>query len=178
MQPNTTTPMPQATAEEIYEVCWKHVTCWKWWKKCVFRSYKSYNCNFEREYMSQGCNRWAKAEGSHQTKAWMPTKSKQGSTYILCHLHVLLGSEFCSHGLFILTHRHDPKKLASTVIPTNFVLSDAFADTSTTIKQMQAVKFITQQSVPKDLAVSINTVTFWSTVSSHIRPRHTLIMQV
>ena len=91
---------------------------------------------------------------------------------------MLLGSEFHSHGLFILTHRHNPKKLASTVVPTDFVLLDAFADTSTTIKRMQAVKFIAQQSVPEDLAVSIDTVTFWSAVSSHIRPRHTLIMQV
>ena len=71
-----------------------------------------------------------------------------------------------------------PEKLASTVVPTGFVLLDAFADTSTTIKRTQAVKFIAQQSVPKNLAVAIDTITFWNTVSSHIRLRHTLIMQV
>lgn len=69
-----------------------------------------------------------------------------------------------------------PKKLASTVVPTDFVLLDAFADTSTTTKQMQAVKFIAQQSAPEDLAVVIDTVTFWNTVGSHIQPRHTLMM--
>lgn len=70
-----------------------------------------------------------------------------------------------------------PKKLASTVVPTDFSLLDAFADISTAIKWMQTVKFIAQQSVPKELAVAINTVTFWNAVSSHIRHRCTLIMQ-